>query len=142
MRFLTSFCLAVLIGAGPGEAMSAESRPERAMIRVSCPQDDATSALCRELIQALARAAPGLVVSRVPRGDERPTRPGDFGVALQLSADVPPTARLEWRQGPDGQRRTGPDLSMTGSPDFTRFATDLVQSDKIMISVLDEAAHR
>jgi hypothetical protein len=77
--------------------MSAVARPERPVIRLSCPPAEA--ALCPALVQALAEAAPGTVIRRVDPGAERPDRPDDLGVALLRDEDG---LYLAWRgaEGP------------------------------------------
>jgi hypothetical protein len=89
-----SLC-ALVLGMSTGPS-TAETRPARPAIRLSCPAEGA-EALCRDLTQVLARAAPGSVIRRVAPGQERPTRPGDLGVALRRQADG--GLRLLW-QGP------------------------------------------
>ncbi len=99
----------VVLAAGLVAPMSAGARPERVAIRLSCLDAD-QAALCRALIQALALAAPGTVIVRVPAGQERPLRPKDLGVALMIEAD-PLRARLRW-QGAEGAASAGPALAL------------------------------
>lgn len=86
--------LCVLVLGMSASTVTAETRPARPAIRLSCPAEGA-EALCRDLTQVLARAAPGSVIRRVAPGQERPARPGDLGVALRRQADG--GLRLLWQ---------------------------------------------
>jgi hypothetical protein len=104
-----------LVMAGTGIVAStqqgAANSPARQVIRLHCapalvgvPAQDAEM-LCRQMGQALAAAAPGKNIRRVPGDQIRPGSPTELSVVLQIEG--PSQATLSWQKGPEGVRHKG-----------------------------------
>lgn len=104
--------IGVFIGMVSVQQAMARS-PERIAVRVQCVAETLSErdrqALCRHLVQSLARVMPRAAPRQVPASLWRPHGAGDVSVRLELSAM---RARLIWQIGPDGARHSGPDITL------------------------------
>ncbi len=134
--------LSAMIGNKPVPARSVE----RPAVRVHCAGQSLPSrdmrALCRQMVQSLARVMPHAAFRQVSTTQWRPYGDQDISVRLEMSER---SGKLLWQVGPMGELQTGPDrpfhaLKASPATALRHFTDDLVASTHSMVAAMTATA--